>query len=338
MDTKRLEQLLDKISGLTVTVAGDYCLDEYLLIDPAKDEPSLETGLTAYQVTGRVCAPGAAGTVAKNVAHLGVKQVNAVGCKGDDGRGWELSRELAALNINETGLLTRSDRVTFTYTKPCRVIDGFAQELNRLDIKNQTKTPPDLEDALIEQIEQAAKVSNALLIMDQVTERNCGVVTDRVGEYLCGLHREYPSLIIYADSRGSIGRFENMIIKGNQYEMVKSAMGAEANADDPEIIKQCIAVMGKKYDRPMAVTMGEKGTYVYDGGEAVLVPAFLVTGPVDVCGAGDAFSAGFACALAVGATPREAGYVGNLAASICVSQLGSTGVVTPNLMLKRASE
>jgi rfaE bifunctional protein kinase chain/domain len=334
MKIGRLTQILQKIANVSITVVGDYCLDEYLLIDPGKDEPSLETGLTAYQVIKRVTSPGAAGTVAKNLAHLKCKGVNAIGYIGDDGRGWELARGLKDLNIDCSGLIKAADRVTFTYTKPCKMIDGFAKELNRLDIKNHSLTPFDLEKAIMERIRQAAAVSDAIIIMDQITERNCGVITDRVREYLCGMHHEYPNLIIYADSRSLIGRFHNIIIKGNQYEMVKSALGDGADADDPEIIKSCCFAISKKNEKPMAVTMGEKGTYVFNGDEAVHIPAFLVEGPIDVCGAGDSFSAGFVSALAVGATLHEAGYIGNLAASICVSQLGGTGIVTPELMEK----
>ena len=63
MTPSRLEQLLSRFAGLSVLVVGDFFLDKYLVLDPALDEPSLETGLDARQVVERRCMPGAAGTV-----------------------------------------------------------------------------------------------------------------------------------------------------------------------------------------------------------------------------------------------------------------------------------
>jgi hypothetical protein len=50
MNLQRLNEILEKIKNVRIAVAGDFFLDKYLIIDPDKDEPSLETYLTAYQV------------------------------------------------------------------------------------------------------------------------------------------------------------------------------------------------------------------------------------------------------------------------------------------------
>ncbi len=48
--TEVIEHILATIPHRTVGLLGDLFLDRYLDIDPALDEPSVETGLTAYQV------------------------------------------------------------------------------------------------------------------------------------------------------------------------------------------------------------------------------------------------------------------------------------------------
>src|SRR5438034_388597 len=92
-----LEEILSQLPDLTIGVLGDLFLDRYLEIDAALTEPSLETGLDAYQVVRVRPSPGAAGTVINNVAALGVKQVVALSVLGDDGEGYELRQALGRL-------------------------------------------------------------------------------------------------------------------------------------------------------------------------------------------------------------------------------------------------
>src|SRR2546422_5838227 len=97
-----LETILQRIPKLTIGVVGDLFLDRYLDIDAALTEPSLETGLDAYQVTRVRSNPGAAGTVINNLAALGVKEIVAISVLGDDGEGHELRQALADLRFVNT--------------------------------------------------------------------------------------------------------------------------------------------------------------------------------------------------------------------------------------------
>ena len=56
---------------------------------------------------------------------------------------------------------------------------------------------------------------------------------------------------------------------------------------------------------------------------------------VDICGAGDSFSAGAACALAATGDPVEAAWFGNLVASITVQKTG-TGTASPEEVMQAA--
>ena len=53
-----LEAILKKLPTLTIGVIGDLFLDRYLEIDSDLTEPSLETGLEAYQVARVRSLPG----------------------------------------------------------------------------------------------------------------------------------------------------------------------------------------------------------------------------------------------------------------------------------------
>src|SRR5438128_3449471 len=135
-----VEHILACAERLTIGVLGDLFLDRYLDLDAALTEPSLETGLDAYQVVRVRSYPGAAGTVINNLAALGVKRVYPISVIGDDGEGYELLRALDQLNVvDRTWILQSSSRRTPTYTKPMLQTNGQpARELNRLDIKNRS--------------------------------------------------------------------------------------------------------------------------------------------------------------------------------------------------------
>src|SRR5258708_18694848 len=112
------ELILAKLPGLTVGVLGDLFLGRYLDIDPALTEPSLETGLDAYQVARVRSYPGAAGTVINNLAALGVGAIVPVAVIGEDGEGFELRQALDELRVVDSRHLTVTrQRRTPTYTK-----------------------------------------------------------------------------------------------------------------------------------------------------------------------------------------------------------------------------
>ena len=59
------------------------------------------------------------------------------------------------------------------------------------------------------------------------------------------------------------------------------------------------------------------------------VPAYPVSGPIDIVGAGDSCSAGITSAMVSGLTHEQAAAFGNLVASITIQQIGVTGTATP---------
>ena len=57
MTAETIERILAALPAARVGLVGDLFLDRYLDIDPALDEPSVETGLTAYQVVACAASP-----------------------------------------------------------------------------------------------------------------------------------------------------------------------------------------------------------------------------------------------------------------------------------------
>ena len=166
MTGARFNQITSHYRRLRIGVVGDICLDRYLEIDPARQEQSIETGLAVHNVVNVRSSPGAAGTVINNLCALGVQQVLPIGFRGDDAEGLELQRALERLApVSLRHFQATSLRRTFTYTKPLVLEPGKPpRELNRLDFKNWSRTPPLVEKALAQSIAAVAASNNSFLI------------------------------------------------------------------------------------------------------------------------------------------------------------------------------
>jgi rfaE bifunctional protein kinase chain/domain len=340
MDLHRLNQIVDRFPDMRVVVLGDFFLDKYMITDPAIAERSIETGLEARQVVEIRCSPGAAGTVTNNLSALGIGRIDALGVIGDDGQGYELMRGLHATRVSTDLLIQEPSRFTPTYTKPMKRTPAGEVEMERLDIKNRAALPEEIENELIARLTRIVRHSgahrtedgaDAIIVLDQVEERNCGVVTDRVRETLAQLGAERPEVPIFADSRVRIGEFRTVLIKPNQFEAARAELGDDVTEVPREVGERCGVAMAKRNERAVFVTLGPEGILVSEpGGEVAHAPARKVAGPIDICGAGDSTTAGIVSALCSGASHAEAAFVGNLCASVTIRKIGTTGTASPD--------
>jgi rfaE bifunctional protein kinase chain/domain len=336
-----LESILRRIPELTIGVLGDLFLDRYLDIDASLTEPSLETGLDAYQVVRVRSYPGAAGTVINNLAALGVKKVHAFSVIGDDGEGYELLRELEQIQVvDRSGVFQDSTRRTPTYTKPMlHNADQPALELNRMDIKNRSQLSAGAEEKVLSALNQRWKEVDTLIVSDQVSEVGCGVITDKVRNRLAELGDAEPEKVILVDSRERIGQFKSVWLKPNVRECVQAVEGTYILTDYPE---SYVFELARRVARPVFCTLGEQGVLIVDhrsdSPKRIEVPAYPVTGPIDIVGAGDSVNAAIACALAAGTDLGPAAAFGCLVASITIQQIGITGTASPEQIRMRWHE
>jgi len=330
MTDDRLRELTARFSDARIAVLGDFFLDKYLDVEPALAETSIETGKTAHQVIGIRCDPGAAGTVVNNLAALGAGAIHAVGFTGDDGEGHDLRAALARIRCATDHLHVDPVRRTPTYLKPRDAGDlSLAGEHSRYDIKNRRPTPPDLARRIAGSLDRLLPAVDALVVMDQVEEDECGAVTAAVRDAVADRATRFPRVIFWADSRRRIRLYRHVITKPNQFE----AVGREAPRPGEEValaeLERAVAAMRRETGAPVCATRGAAGMVVSDPVWTV-IPAVRVEGPTDPTGAGDSATAGAVLALCAGATLPEAALVGCLVASITVQQLGKTGTARPD--------
>jgi rfaE bifunctional protein kinase chain/domain len=319
-------EILAAIPKLRALVAGDICLDRWCRYDPRLTEPSRETGLDRIAVVSTECTPGAGGTVASNLAALGCGRVAVLGTIGDDGHGYELRAALRHRGIDDSLLVTAPGQ-TFTYTK---LINTYTEveDLGRVDFV--TFPPPrEVEDELLRRLEAAAAEFDVILVSDQMETASGAVVTPRMREKLELLALRRSGLLIWVDSRMHIEQFRGLVLKPNEREAREACERLGMAGPDYAGLRRVTAAP------LMMVTHGGDGVTLADEAGVERIPTEKVEHPVDICGAGDSFSAGAALALRAGATPKDAALFGHLVASVTIMKPG-TGTASPEEVLMTA--
>lgn len=323
----QIRDVLAQIAGLRTLVVGDICLDRWCFYDPSLAEASRETGLPRVAVISYESTPGAGGTVSNNLVAMGVRDVAVLGVFGDDGPAYELRRALDSRNIESRYMVVSPETQTFTYTKYINVNTG-EEDLPRTDFVNVNPWPAEVEAAVIEQLRVAAVEADVILVSDQAETDVGGVITSAVRKTLSEIARETPNKTIWVDSRMRPEHFRDVIVKINQEE-------AEMACDRLQLDRDFSLLRARTHSPLFLVTHGGDGVDLYSPSRADYVATARVEEPVDICGAGDSFSAGAAMALAATGDPVLAARFGNLVASITIMKRG-TGTASPDEILDQA--
>jgi bifunctional ADP-heptose synthase (sugar kinase/adenylyltransferase) len=307
--------LLLSLSRLRALIVGDICLDRWCTYDPALSEPSRETGLDRIAVIAEEQTAGGGGTVANNLAAMGLAHVAVLGLADDRGHGADLLRALENRGIDTAAMLRSPSVRTFTYTKLLNARTG-AEDRPRIDFIQASPIPASLEIRIVDRLKEIHRRFDLILVADQAETETGGVITEAVRMALAGIARDFPEKTIWADSRMRAELFRDVTLKVNQAEADAACRRAFAGVDY-ERLRRSIGA------RRLFITRGCDPTVVHEEGTVVHVPVRRVENPMDICGAGDAFSSGAACALALGASAEDAAQAGSLVASITIMKPGT---------------
>jgi rfaE bifunctional protein kinase chain/domain len=311
-------ELLAAFRSLRVLVVGDVCLDRWCTYDPALADPSRETGIPRVGVVATEVTPGAAGTIANNLAALGAGCIDVLGMIGDDGFGYELRRALVARGISADLLVEAPDVPTFTYTKLINSVTG-EEDLPRIDFVYTRPPPETVEREIVGHLRDARY--DVVLVSDQAETDQGGVVTAAVRAEIERIAREQAETVVWVDSRMRGELFRGVVVKPNHHE-AEAASRRLLGAVDYEEWRRRTEL------RALIVTYGADGALVVDADGRRWAAAKRVERPVDICGAGDSFSAAAAMALKVTGDATQAAEFGNRVAGITIMKKG-TGTASP---------
>jgi bifunctional ADP-heptose synthase (sugar kinase/adenylyltransferase) len=223
--------------------------------------------------------------------------------------------------------LIRSAEVpTFTYTK--LINDATDEEdLPRIDFIHTREISAELEARVVELFSRVVGDFDVVIVSDQAETAAGGIVTARLREALTAVAAER---IVWVDSRVRSEHFRGVILKPNVDEAEEACRRALGRVDYS-------AFRAHTEARLLIVTHGGEGALVLDDVGHTMVEGRKVEKPVDICGAGDSFSAGAAMTLAVTGSGVEAARFGNLVAAITIMKKG-TGTATPDEVLAASRE
>jgi sugar/nucleoside kinase (ribokinase family) len=172
---------------------------------------------------------------------------------------------------------------------------------------------------------EVEKDFDVIIVSDQAETAAGGVVTAKMREALTPIAARK---IVWVDSRVRAEHFRGVILKPNQDEAEAASIRALGRVDFPALFAHTSA-------RLMIVTQGGDGALVFDGSGQNSITGRKVEKPVDICGAGDSFSAGGAMTMSVTGSGVDAARFGNLVASITIMKKG-TGTASPEEVLAAA--
>jgi rfaE bifunctional protein kinase chain/domain len=330
MNPERYQALADRFASLRVAIVGDFCLDRYLEIDPALREISIETGLPVRNVVRVRAQPGGAGTVLNNLEALGIGEIIPVGVSGEDGEGYELFEALRKKSRVSLAHWHRSANwQTFTYTKPLLMHPGKPpEELSRLDKKNWSALPAEVERQIADSVTQLSRAVDAFILLEQVDRPDTGVLTPALLQTIGKMASASIPRLIVADSRQGLKQFPLVTFKMNAAELGR-LLSLPCQPDLAGASQQA-AQFARQRGQRVIVTLAEQGLLAAEpSGETFHVPSLPLRGEIDIVGAGDAVTANLTAALAAGASLPEAIEIANAAASVVIHQLGTTGTATP---------
>ncbi len=316
---------LDAVAAVRVAVFGDFCVDAYWEIDPEAHPASVETGLAIRCVRAQRYGLGGAGNVAVNLLDLGVRHVRAVGMVGRDLFGEQLRRMLTRRGADVGGMLDAdADWQTPVYAKPYH--DGV--EDHRLDFGVFNVLGDDARHALIDALAATAAQVDVVIVNQQLVQ---GVCTPQVVGDINRIIAAHGRTRFVVDSRDYADRFERAVLKMNAREARRVMDIAGDSAADVTAAQACAyaRALSQRSGRPAFLTRGEHGIVVADGEQAHQIPGIQVLEQTDSVGAGDTAVAALAAALGAGCSPVTAAALANVAASITVRKVQTTGTATP---------
>ncbi|MEJ0065320.1 MAG: D-glycero-beta-D-manno-heptose 1-phosphate adenylyltransferase, partial [Caulobacteraceae bacterium] len=321
MDLAGLQQLLQRIAGARVVAVGDLMVDRFVYGDVARISPEAPIPVMTRQ--REIVMLGAAGNVARNVAALGTK-VTLVGVIGHDAAAEEARALVGAEARIEGALVVDASRQTTIKTR----FVSAGQQLLRVDEETATPVAPHVEQALIGQLQSAAKGAGAILLSDY----GKGVVTQGVVDAaLAAAAAEGAALIVDSKAR-SFARYGAVaVIKPNAAEL---AHATDLPTDTDAEVEAALAHALTLGDyQAVLVTRAARGMSLAERGQPVRHFRRPPPEVYDTSGAGDTVLAAIGAALASGTSLIEAIEFALLAAGVVVQKAG-TATASPDEVIE----
>lgn len=326
LSKNKVREICENIKSAKIGLIGDFCVDIYWRCDMTRSELSRETPHFPLPVTDERFYLGAGGNVASNIGALHPAEFYPVALYGNDWRGMLMESIFRSNNMNTDFVIRDDSRFTNAYCKPMRRgISETEYEDPRIDFDNYTPILEETEQKVIDSLHRVVEKVDVLCVADQF---KYGIITDKVRAEIIKLAES--GLTVIADSRYNIAKFTGCIIKPNEVECWRAVYSDEGyKKADTDSFTAAADKLAVRNNAPVLCTLGAKGSFFTDGSTGFKTEAVSYTGEIDICGAGDTSLSAFSCALAAGASYRDAAAFAALASGVTVRKIGVTGTASP---------
>ena len=312
-----LREIIDQLKTVKILVIGDYMLDRYLWGSVERISP--EAPVPVVQVQNEEIRLGGAGNVVRNLRNLGVS-VDVCGIIGDDEQGKGISRLLKENQVDSQGLFVDSARPTVAKT---RILAGrHHQQILRIDREKISPLTDKLINDLNIYLQKKIDFIDAIIISDY----GKGVVN----ENLLALIGSTKKIALVDPHPRNYQIYRNLkIVKPNRRE---AELASGVSIENPESALKAAQILKTRWGCQMVIiTLGKDGMLIYSDTLQIFRDTHALS-VFDVSGAGDTVTAVFTAALAVGASPKLAGDLANIAAGIVVGEIGTAAIEKDRLM------
>lgn len=316
-DKEKLVSYINKLSEPNILIIGDMGIDEMLYGNTERISREAPVLILRHSNTNIIL--GQAANAANNVAAINGGKVSVIGLYGDDYYGPVLLETFQKAGINTKYMVQDKGRSTTVKTRISGAsFHSVTQQVVRIDRVDDKKLSEDVENRIIQSIEKAVPLHDAVILSDY----NIGMLSDRVISAAVDCCKKHNKILV-ADIQKDMHRYKGVYaLTPNQPDSEKAVGYFIKNEKTLDNAGKDILELTEA--QVLLLTRGGEGMAVFgkDEDSRVDVPVFNKTNVFDVTGAGDTVVASFTLALAAGAEPKYAAIIGNIAASIVIRSFG----------------
>ncbi len=326
MERRTALEIIEKMAGRKVLVAGDIMLDRYLWgmvsrISPEAPVPVVDVRSETYRL-------GGAANVAQNVLSLDALPV-LVGALGKDDAGVKLASAMDTAGVSRANLILDATRKTTVKTR----IVAHSQQVVRADEESRHELEGEYLKRALEVISREIESCDGAIISDYGKGALPEIVIRTAIEAARALG--IPVCVDPQESRMSAYSGATVITPN----VLQAGAGFGVKIANDNLLREAGKGLQKRIGcDAVLVTRGEKGMTLFESsGEETDFPA-IAKKVYDVTGAGDTVVSVIGVALTAGASLAEAASLSNHAAGIVVGELGTASVTREALSASLAAE
>jgi len=293
-----------------ILVIGDIIVDEFVMGDVSRISPEAPVPVVNVESVERRL--GGSSNVIRNLHALN-QDTAMFGIVGDDEPGSWVHSQLALLNSDDSGVLTKkNNRPTAIKT---RVIARH-QQVVRYDREWTDAAKPATQDELEKRILSKLSKADAVILSDY----GKGLLTPA---FLERLIKHMAGKIIAIDPKPEhTSAYKNATLITPNLSEAAAMAGMDAINEDAHVESITRALHEKLNLTYTLITRSERGMTLFDGSKCHHIPT-AARDVFDVTGAGDTVIAAFTTCLARGDEPLKAAQIANLAAGVVVGKVGT---------------